>query len=290
MAGQPAGGLPEGSPDEAARLFDVRGAAALVTGAGSGLGLAMAEVMAANGAAVTLSDIDAARLDAAQAAFSERGIEVAVAVADVSVPEQVERLVAETCGKLGKIDVLFANAGINRGRSLGYPDGAIESFPLDAWHKVMDTNLFGVFTTLRACAPVMKRQRSGSIIVTASTASLRAEPLVGYAYVTAKAAVVNLVRQASLDLARFGVRVNAIAPGPFSTNIGAHRPPSKAYDEAWLPTIPMGRKAHPDEIKGIALLLASPASSFVTGSVWTIDGGATALTQGGIPDLAAEPE
>jgi len=275
----------DGSRDEAARLFSVQGNAALVTGAGSGLGLAMAEVMAANGARVMLADIDPDRLKQAEAAFQARGQDVVTAVADVSEPGQAPRLVTRTVEEFGRLDAVFANAGINRGRSLAYPDGAIEEFSLEAWKQVMDTNLFGVFATLRACAPVMRKQRSGSIVVTASTASLRAEPLMPYAYVAAKAAVVNLVRQAALDLIRFGVRVNAIAPGPFVTNIGAHRPPSAAYDAAWLPTIPMGRKAHPDEIKGIALLLASPASSFVTGSVWTIDGGATALTQGGIPDL-----
>jgi NAD(P)-dependent dehydrogenase (short-subunit alcohol dehydrogenase family) len=277
-----------GSPDEAAQLFSVRGQVALVTGAGSGLGLAMAEVMAANGASVMLSDIDPARLESAEAAFKARGQDVAAAVTDVSDARAAQQLAERTVGTFGRIDVAFANAGINRGRSLAYPEGGIDVFPLEAWQQVMDTNLFGVFATLRAVAPVMKRQRSGSIVVTASTASLRAEPLMPYAYVTAKAAIVNLVRQAALDLNRYGIRVNAIAPGPFTTNIGAHRPPSAAYEAAWLPTIPMGRKAHPDEIKGIALLLASQASSFVTGSVWTIDGGATALTQGGIPDLSED--
>lgn len=273
------------SPDEAAQLFRVKGSTALVTGAGSGLGFAMAEVMAANGAAVMLSDIDAGRLEAARDTLRGRGREVSICPADVTAAEQTQQLVAQTRERYGRIDVLFANAGINRGRNLAYPEGGIDAFPLEAWRQVIDTNLFGVFATLRACAPVMKEQGSGSIVVTASTAGLRAEPLVGYAYVTAKAAVVNLVRQAALDLIRFGVRVNAIAPGPFSTNIGAHRQPSPAYDAAWLKTIPMGRKADPDEIKGIALLLASPASSYVTGSVWTIDGGASVLTQGGIPEF-----
>jgi len=269
--------------DQAAQLFDVRGARTLVTGAGSGLGLAMAEVMAANGARVMLSDIDAERLKEAAATFAERGADVATCVADVSVAADVDHLVARTRAEFGGIDVVFANAGINAGRNLGYPDGAIESFPMDAWSKVMEIDLGGVFNTLRCCAPVMKEQRSGSIIVTASTAGLRAEPLVGYAYVAAKAAVVNLVKQAALELCQYGVRVNAIAPGSFATNIGAGKKQSSAYGEVWLTTIPMGRRGEPDEIKGISLLLASQASSFVTGSVWTIDGGSTALSQGGVP-------
>lgn len=270
--------------DTAAHLFDVTGAVVLVTGAGSGLGFAMAEVMSANGAVVMLSDIDPDRLETARKTLTERGGCVAAHVADVAAPDQVGTLVAETVERFGRLDVVFANAGVNAGRNLGYPDGAIEAFPLEAWRKVMDTDLNGVFNTLRACAPVMKAQRSGSIVVTASTAGLRAEPLVGYAYVAAKAAVVNLVKQAALELVQYGVRVNAIAPGSFATNIGAGKVQSKHYGEVWLRAMPMGRTGQPDEIKGICLLLASGASSFVTGSVWTIDGGATALTQGGVPD------
>jgi len=147
----------------------------------------------------------------------------------------------------------------------------------------MEVDLNGVFNTLRAVSPVLKAQGSGSIVVTASTAGLRPEPLVGYAYVAAKAAVVNLVKQAAIELVQYGVRVNAIAPGSFATNIGAGKVQSKHYGEVWMRALPMGRVGQPDEIKGICLLLASPASSFVTGSVWTIDGGATALTQGGVP-------
>jgi NAD(P)-dependent dehydrogenase (short-subunit alcohol dehydrogenase family) len=270
--------------DTAARLFDVTGAVALVTGAGSGLGFAMAEVMTANGALVMLSDIDRDRLETARKTLAGGGAKVAARVADVSAAAQVDALVAETVERFGRLDVVFANAGVNAGRNLGYPDGAIEAFPMEAWRKVMETDLGGVFSTLRAVAPVMKAQRSGSIIVTASTAGLRAEPLVGYAYVAAKAAVVNLVKQAALELVNYGVRVNAIAPGPFATNIGAGKVQSKHYGEVWLRALPMGRTGQPDEIKGICLLLASGASSFVTGSVWTIDGGATALTQGGVPD------
>lgn len=275
--------------DTAARLFDVTGAVVLVTGAGSGLGFAMAEVMTANGALVMLSDVDPDRLETARKALTERGATVAARVADVAAADQVGALVAETVERFGRLDVVFANAGVNAGRNLGYPDGAIEAFPLEAWRKVMDIDLNGVFNTLRASAPVMKAQRSGSIVVTASTAGLRAEPLVGYAYVAAKAAVVNLVKQASLELVQYGVRVNAIAPGSFATNIGAGKVQSKHYGEVWLRAMPMGRTGQPDEIKGVCLLLASSASSFVTGSVWTIDGGATALTQGGVPDYPDIP-
>jgi NAD(P)-dependent dehydrogenase (short-subunit alcohol dehydrogenase family) len=123
----------------------------------------------------------------------------------------------------------------------------------------------------------MRRQGAGRIIVTASTAGLRNDPLVSNSYVAAKAAIVNLTRQAALSLAPFGVHVNAIAPGPFHTNLGSDGAVvrSRAATEAkWSKTIPLGRMGQPEEIKGLALLLASPASSFITGAVFPIDGGA----------------
>jgi NAD(P)-dependent dehydrogenase (short-subunit alcohol dehydrogenase family) len=119
----------------------------------------------------------------------------------------------------------------------------------------------------------MKKQHSGSIIVTASTAGLRQDPFVSYAYVVAKAGVVNLVRQAALDLARWQVRVNAIAPGPFRTNIGGGGPMPPEAEARWNAAVPLGRMGNPAEIRGLALLLASVASSFMTGGVYLIDGG-----------------
>jgi NAD(P)-dependent dehydrogenase (short-subunit alcohol dehydrogenase family) len=131
--------------------------------------------------------------------------------------------------------------------------------------------------TIRFAAAHMKRQRSGSIIATTSIAGTRSEPLVGYGYVAAKAAVGNIVRHAAVDLAAYNVRVNAIAPGPFLTNIAGgrlHRDPDVV--KKFAGPVPMGRLGHPDEMKGLALLLASPAGSFITGTVIPIDGGATA--------------
>jgi NAD(P)-dependent dehydrogenase (short-subunit alcohol dehydrogenase family) len=138
----------------------------------------------------------------------------------------------------------------------------------------------------------MKRQGSGSIVVTASTADLRNDPFVPYSYAIAKAGVVNFMKQASHDLARWNVRVNAIAPGPFKTSLGrSGQPPSGASqpgaaaspidaqaEERWKAVIPLGRMGDPSELRGLALLLASPASSFMTGGVYPIDGGA--LLQG----------
>jgi NAD(P)-dependent dehydrogenase (short-subunit alcohol dehydrogenase family) len=268
------------------RLFDLTGKRVVVTGAASGLGYAMAEVTAESGATVVLCDVDAEHLEQAAVTLKERGLLVVTQVADVADPDQVERVFAETASALGGVDVAFANAGIGGGRPIRDPAGAVDALPWADWQRVLGVNLHGVFATLRSAATVMKRQRSGSIVVTASTAGLRSEPMVGYGYSVAKAAVVQLTRQAALELGPYGVRVNAIAPGPFKTNIGGRRPWLPEMEAAWAATIPLGRMANPEEIKGPALLLASQAGSYVTGSVLTVDGGAMVLSQGSMAVMA----
>jgi NAD(P)-dependent dehydrogenase (short-subunit alcohol dehydrogenase family) len=133
-----------------------------------------------------------------------------------------------------------------------------------------------VLSTLKAAARPMKARRSGRIVVTSSIAGLRAEAMSAYAYVASKAAVNNLVRQAALELAPFNVLVNAIAPGPFATGINGGRLRLPEAAERMKTYIPLGRIADPAEIQGLALLLASPASSYITGAVIPIDGGASA--------------
>jgi NAD(P)-dependent dehydrogenase (short-subunit alcohol dehydrogenase family) len=136
-------------------------------------------------------------------------------------------------------------------------------------------NLTSVFKTMQAAAAPMKAQRSGRIVVTSSIAGLKSEPLVGYAYVATKAAVANLVRQAARELAPHNVMVNAIAPGPFLTSLGSGRLFDPKTNEAFIDLVPLRRIAHVGEMKGLALLLGSDASSFITGTVIPIDGGAT---------------
>jgi NAD(P)-dependent dehydrogenase (short-subunit alcohol dehydrogenase family) len=127
----------------------------------------------------------------------------------------------------------------------------------------------------------MKKQKSGSIIITSSVAGITAEPIVGYGYVTAKAGLDNMVRQAAMELAPYNVRVNAIAPGPFFTNIGGGRLKTEpARAKMFADGVPMGRLAHTNEIKGLGLLLASPAGSYITGTVIPVDGGSTAVLPG----------
>jgi NAD(P)-dependent dehydrogenase (short-subunit alcohol dehydrogenase family) len=113
-------------------------------------------------------------------------------------------------------------------------------------------------------------------VVTASNAGLKVEPLVGYSYAATKAAVAQIVRQAALELGPHGINVNAIAPGPFRTRIGGGKLPDAKVEKLWADLIPLGRMAETDELKGLALLLGSPAASFITGAVVLIDGGAVA--------------
>jgi NAD(P)-dependent dehydrogenase (short-subunit alcohol dehydrogenase family) len=262
---------------KAEQLFDIAGQVAFVTGAASGLGLAMAEVMAANGARVTMADVDGAVLGAEVVRLRAEGFAVEAVVVDVADRDAVHHAVDGAASHGGRLDIVFANAGISAGPGFKETVGQIENVARDAWDKVLQINLTGVFTTIQAAARHMKAQGSGRIVVTSSVAGLRAEPPVGYAYAATKAAVANLVRQAALELAPFNVLVNGIAPGPFLTNIAGGRLRREPERQAeFAASVPLKRLAQPDEIKGLALLLASPAGSFITGTVIPIDGGATA--------------
>jgi NAD(P)-dependent dehydrogenase (short-subunit alcohol dehydrogenase family) len=267
------------SPQE--RVFDVRGLRAVVTGAASGLGLAMAEILAECGARVTLADVDAELLEASTRALAEPGRAVRSAVVDVSDETQVKAMIDGVLAAEGGLDVVFANAGI-----AAVPGHAVEGGQLlqtverSDWDRVLGVNLNGVLFTMKHAAAVMKRQGSGRIVVTSSNAGLRPEPVVCYGYTASKAAVLNVVRQAALELAPHGVLVNAICPGPFKgTRIGGGvtLDPEPEQERMWAPTVPLGRMAEPEELKGLVLLLASPASSFMTGAAYLIDGGTLVL-------------
>lgn len=262
-----------GGPAEVlAEIFPVRDLVVLVTGAGSGLGRAIAEALAGCGAHVVAADLDGTRLHQAFGDFHPAG-SVELAGVDVRDASGVDDLVAGIVARHGRIDTVFANAGIAKGGGLADGAGQLDTFDMADWHALFRVNLDGVVHTLRSAARWMKKRGGGSMVATASTAGLRADPLVSYSYVAAKAGVVNLVRQAALDLARWRIRVNAIAPGPFRTNIGGG-PPDETGEKLWGSTVPLGRMGDPREIRGLAVLLASPASSFMTGAVYPIDGGA----------------
>ena len=269
-------------------LFDVRGQVALVTGGASGLGYAFASILAEAGATVVIADWNEERLGKAVLALAEAaeaGTQPPVSghKLDVSDATAVHALVDRVVDAHGRLDIVFANAGVARGRPPLLAEGWLDDMSMTDYNALIDVNLHGVVYTVQAAARHMKRQRSGSIVTTASTAGLRNDPYTPYSYAIAKAGVVNFTKQAAHDLARWNVRVDAIAPGPFKTNLGGGAPTSAAAEEMWKAVVPLGRMGDPSEIKGLALLLASNASSFMTGGVYPIDGGA--LLQG--PSLPA---
>jgi NAD(P)-dependent dehydrogenase (short-subunit alcohol dehydrogenase family) len=272
----------ERSQDVLARLFDVRGVRAVVTGAASGLGFAMAEVLAECGAHVTLADVDEELLEESTSALAGRDLSArsfAVAVSDES---RVEALIRDVVEAEGSVDVVFANAGIAASPGWAVEGGQrLESVEWAVFDRVLGVNLHGVLYTMKHAAAAMKKQGSGRIVVTSSIAGLRPEPVVCYGYIASKAAVLNIVRQSALELAPHGILVNAICPGPFKgTRIGggATLDPDPETEEQWVGTIPVRRMAEPEELKGLVLLLASPAGSFITGAAHVIDGGAAIAT------------
>ena len=270
---------------KSAALFDIAGQGAIVTGAGSGLGLAIAEALAENGARVTLLDMDAARIAAETARLEALRYAVRGAVVDISDHPALERAFDAALAAHGRLDIVFANAGIDSGPGFvtGWfgaqrernPAGALESYSDERWNRVIDVNLTGVFATLRAAARLMKPQRSGKLIVTTSVAGYQCEPAIGSAYCAAKAGAAHLMRCVAHELAAFNITVNAIAPGFFVTNIGGGHAKNPDVQRAMSAVMPMHRVGLPDDIKGLALFLASPASSYLTGQQITIDGGWT---------------
>lgn len=259
------------------RIFDVTGARVVVTGAAAGLGLAMAEVLAECGARVTLADIAEERLTASTEALRGRGLDARASVVDVADEGAVDSLLDEVVAEHGGVDVVFANAGLAAVPGFRSENGqTFDTIERSDWDHVLGVNLTGVMHTMRAAARVMKQQGEGRIVVTASNAGLRIEPMACYGYHASKAAVIHLVRAAALELAPNGILVNAICPGPFYGTLiggGVTEHPTEELKQQWETLIPLGRMAHPDELKGVVLLLASPASSFITGAALVVDGG-----------------
>lgn len=263
--------------------FDVTGFGAVVTGGASGIGLAYAEVLAAHGARVTLVDVDADGVETQAARLRAEGLDVRAAVADVTDRTALDRAIDGAAEAYGRLDVAFANAGIDPGpgfvgawaggRRARVPEGAVERYADERWNRVVDVNLNGVFATARAAVRHMRPRRFGRIVVTTSLAATRVEPAIGAAYMAAKAGARQLVRCLALELAADGIAVNAIAPGFFVTNIGGGHAHDPQLQAAVAKDIPMHRVGRPDDIKALALFLASPASDYITGQEIVIDGG-----------------
>ena len=263
--------------------FDVSGFGVIVTGGASGLGLAYGEVLAAHGARVTLIDVDEAALPREVARLEGEGLDVRGAVVDVTDHAALDRAIDEAAGTYGRLDVAFANAGVDSG--VGFvagwagserprvEEGALERYGDERWNRVIDINLNGIFATARAAVRHMRPHGYGRIVVTTSLAATKVEPVIGSAYMAAKAGARHFVHCLALELAAYGITANAIAPGFFVTNIGgghAHDPELQAMVAR---DVPMHRVGRPDDVKALALFLAAPASEYITGQEIVIDGG-----------------
>ncbi|MGJ7531480.1 SDR family NAD(P)-dependent oxidoreductase, partial [Variovorax sp. GB1P17] len=261
------------------RLFDVSGSVVAITGAASGIGLGYAEVMAANGACVTLIDMNREALDQAVATLSATGGHVTGAVADVTQPDTLRAAFDDVVTRHGRLDTVFANAGISGGPGFlsgtgeRNPEGEVENLSLDLWERVFATNVTSMLHTLQIVVPQMKKQGGGRIVVTSSVSASMPETLVSSMYATSKGAVAHMVRQYALELAKYGILLNAISPGPVITNIGGGVLKSEEVRRPFERVVPLGRIARPSDLQGAALFLASPASSLITGTEIIIDGG-----------------
>jgi NAD(P)-dependent dehydrogenase (short-subunit alcohol dehydrogenase family) len=255
--------------DAVSKLFDLTGRVAVVTGASSGLGVTFAEGLAAAGASVVLAARRTDRIEALQKKLEASGAPALAVECDVTKEASVDALVQATISRFGSVDVLVNNAGVARVRP------ALDEAPSD-FREVIDTNLVGAFTCAQRFGRVMVENRKGSIINIASILGFVGIGLVPQAsYAASKGGVVNLTRELATQWARLGVRVNAIAPGWFPSEMAADMVETEDGQKFIRRRTPMGRAGEPKELLGALLLLASDASSFMTGQIIAVDGGWT---------------
>jgi gluconate 5-dehydrogenase len=253
---------------DAAALFDLTGRIALVTGSSKGIGLALAAALASAGARVVLNARDAVRLAQARDELARRGHAVETAPFDVTDAAAVEAGVAGIEQRIGPIDILFNNAGMQH-------RGAFAEFPLDAWHALTATNVDSVFLVGRAVAQRMVARRRGKIVNVCSVQSELARPGIA-PYTATKGAVKMLTKGMATDLGPHGIQVNGLGPGYFKTELTRSLVADEAFT-AWLAKrTPAGRWGEVDELAGAAIFLASDASNFVNGHILYVDGGITA--------------
>ena len=254
------------------QLFDLHGKTALVTGGSRGLGLQIAEALGEMGARLVLSARKADELEAACTHLKSQGVDASWIAADGANEDDIARLAQESLARLGHVDILVNNAGASWGATA-------EDHPLEAWDKVMNLNVRGVFLLTQAIGRSMIARKYGRIVIVASIAGLRGNTLgtmKTLAYNTSKGALVNFTRALAGEWGPHGITVNAIAPGVFPSRMTKGMI-EKLGADTLVKRAPLQRIGGDEDLKGAALLFASDAGRHVTGQVLAVDGGVTAV-------------
>ena len=246
--------------------MQLQGQVALITGAGRGIGKAIALRFAREGADIAVIDLNGEWAQATGEEIKGLGRRVFVKTADVSDYDQIQSTVGEAAAALGKLDILVNNAGIGRAQRF-------LEITKENWERHLHVHLFGTFYCAQAAAREMVKQKYGRIINIASIAGLIG-PIDLAPYGAAKAGIIGLTRAAALDLADYGITVNAIAPGPIDTELLRTWPADALRERAQH--MPIARLGKVEEIAHAALFLASPDSGFITGTILAVDGGSVA--------------
>lgn len=262
-------------------LFDLGGRVALVTGGGSGLGYEFCDILAEFGADVICADLYVERARETCGVIKKYGHEAFAIEVDVSQNNQVQSMFKQIIDRFDRLDILVNNAGIAPHYAV------IDQIDIEDWHRVLNVNLHGVFYCMRESLRIMMNQKRGSIINISSICGFCAvdpDILAQAPYVASKAAVIGITRQAAVEYAQHGIRVNCIAPGwhhgtrlPESAGIKPTEEEIKSFGQMIASKTPMRRTGDPRELKGLLLYLASDSSSFVTGQTIVHDGGWTCL-------------
>ncbi len=250
-------------------MYDLTGKVAVVTGASSGLGVVFSEALAEVGASVELAARRIVKLDEVADRLNAMGTRARAFQCDVSEPEDVQALVDDTVKNFGRLDIIVNNAGV------AAMSPAVD-ISLEEWNKVVSVNLTGVFLCARTAARQMMKQGGGKVINISSIYGAVGDVFPASPYYATKGAVINMTRDLAVEWAPFKIRVNAIAPGFFPSEMTEAIFQDPGYLEYVIKQTPMGRPGNPDDLKGVVVFLASSASDYVTGQTIFVDGGWTA--------------